>query len=61
MQENENPVLSFTLHLSEVGDIIKTLGELPTKSNAYPLMMNLKTQAEAQLNKPNEESNTESV
>ena len=58
MQENENPVLSFTLHLSEVSDIIKTLGELPTKSNAYPLMMNLKTQAEAQLNKPNEESNT---
>ena len=53
--------LTLTLKASEVYDILRTLGELPTKSNAYPLMMNLKTQAEAQLNKLNEESNTESV
>ena len=57
-------ILTLHLRVSEVNDILKTLGELPTKSNAYPLLMNIKTQAEAQLNKEaevNDQSNPEPV
>ena len=35
--------------------ILNVLGELPTKTGAYPLAINIKEQAESQL--PKEESN----
>ncbi len=41
----------ITLKLSqdEINFVLKTLGELPTASNAWPLCMKIKQQAEAQL------------
>lgn len=50
MTEEYNPIISLNLKLSEVNDVLRTLGDLPTKSNAYPLMMIIKGQAEAQVN-----------
>jgi len=46
------PIINLNLKLSEVNDVLRTLGDLPTKSNAYPLMMIIKSQAEAQVNAP---------
>jgi len=43
-------IITLRLKLSEVNDVLRTLGDLPTKSNAYPLMMIIKGQAEAQVN-----------
>jgi len=47
--------LNLTLTVDEVNNILHVLGELPTRMNAYPLLMKIKEQAEAQLPKePNE-------
>jgi len=47
--------LNLTLTVEEVNNILHVLGELPTRMNAYPLLMKIKEQAEAQLPKePNE-------
>lgn len=46
------PVIQLHLRLSEVNDILKILGDLPTKSNAYPLMLLIKDQAEKALSPP---------
>jgi hypothetical protein len=43
--------INLKLTLEEVTGILQMLGELPTKSNAYPLLINIKGQAEAQLPK----------
>lgn len=45
-----NELITLKLRLSEVNDILRTLGDLPTKANAYPLMMLIKKQAEEQAN-----------
>jgi hypothetical protein len=46
--------MEIILHLTtaETQDILNTLGELPTKVGAYPLLMKIKQQAEACLNAP---------
>lgn len=38
--------IQLTLTTEEVNAILQTLGNLPTASGAYPLMMKIKTQAE---------------
>ncbi len=46
--------LNLSLNVNEVNAILQILGQLPTSSNAYPLLMKIKGQAEAQL--PKEEA-----
>ena len=46
--------ITITLTAQEAVDIVNTMGQLPTQSNAYPLYMKLRTQVEAQLPKPEE-------
>lgn len=41
--------VTITLTVDEVNAILQTLGNLPTSSGAYPLLMNIKQQAEAQI------------
>lgn len=41
--------LTLTLNVEEVNAVLQTLGNLPTSSGAYPLLMKIKQQAEAQV------------
>jgi len=43
--------LKLTLSVEEVNAILGTLGQLPTSSGAWPLVVKIKEQAEAQLPK----------
>lgn len=47
--------LNLKLDQGEVQDIINVLGELPSKSGAWPLMMKIQAQAQAQTADPEEE------
>jgi hypothetical protein len=49
-----NPEIKLSLTLDEVNSILQTLGQLPTSSGAWPLMMKIKSMAEVQMNKPPE-------
>lgn len=49
--------LNLTLNVNEVNAILQALGQLPTATNAYPLLLKIKGQAEAQL--PKQEAPTE--
>ena len=46
--------VDLNLTVEEVNSILHVLGELPTRMNAYPLLMKIKEQAEAQI--PKEQS-----
>lgn len=50
--------LQLTLTVDEVNGILQVLGDLPTKSGAYPLVIKIKEQAEPQI--PKEEPKVES-
>lgn len=41
--------INLTLNVDEVNAVLQTLGHLPTSSGAFPLLMKIKQQAEAQL------------
>jgi hypothetical protein len=41
--------VTLTLAVEEVNAILQTLGQLPTSSGAWPLVVKIKSQAEAQL------------
>ena len=43
--------ITLKLDINEVNFVLQILGDLPTKSGAFPLVMNIKEQAEAQLPK----------
>ena len=43
--------LKITLTIDEVNAILQTLGNLPTSSGAWPLVVKIKEQAEGQLPK----------
>ena len=43
--------VSLELTVDEVNAILGTLGQLPTSSGAWPLVVKIKDQAEAQLSK----------
>jgi hypothetical protein len=44
--------LNLTLTVEETQAILNVLGDLPSKTGAWPLIVKLKEQAEAQLPKP---------
>jgi hypothetical protein len=46
--------VDLNLTVEEVNSLLHVLGELPTRMNAYPLLMKIKEQAEAQI--PKEQS-----
>lgn len=48
--------INLTLNVNEVNAILQVLGQLPTSSNAYPLLVKIKGQAEAQLPAPEPEA-----
>ena len=41
--------INLRLNVEEVNAVLQTLGNLPTSSGAFPLLMKIKEQAEAQL------------
>jgi hypothetical protein len=41
--------INLTLNVDEINAVLQTLGNLPTSSGAFPLLMKIKQQAEAQL------------
>jgi hypothetical protein len=47
--------INLTLSIEEVNGILKTLGQLPTSSGAWPLVVKIKEQAESQVPKEKEE------
>ena len=48
-------MIKLELTIEEVNFILGTLGELPSKTGAFPLMMKVKEQAEAQVEQPKAE------
>ena len=42
-------IIEMKLTVAEVNSILNVLGELPTKSGAFPLAVKIKGQADAQL------------
>jgi hypothetical protein len=49
--------INLTLSIDEINAVLQTLGNLPTSSGAYPLLLKIKDQAEVQL--PKQEEPTE--
>jgi hypothetical protein len=47
--------ITLTLTLEEVNAILGVLGDLPSKTGAWPLIMKIKGQAEPQVPKPEEQ------
>jgi hypothetical protein len=47
-------MIKLELSVDEVNAILQVLGELPTKSGAWPLVVKIKEQAEPQVPKPDE-------
>jgi hypothetical protein len=41
--------ITITLTLDEVNSVLQVLGELPSKTGAWPLIVKVKAQAEAQV------------
>ena len=48
--------MNLELDVNEINFVLQTLGELPSKSGVWPLIVKIKEQAEAQVTKPNETS-----
>ena len=46
--------MNLNLEPEEVQSILNVLGELPSKSGAWPLMMKIQAQAQAQMPEPEE-------
>ena len=46
--------MNLELDVNEINFILQTLGELPSKSGVWPLIVKVKEQAEAQVTKANE-------
>lgn len=54
--------MQIELNENEINAILALLGDLPSKSGTWPLMMKIKVQADAQLVEPEEgEEETEEV
>lgn len=52
---NDVVALNLTVTVAEVNVLLKVLGDLPTNSGTYPLLMKLQEQAQAQVATPAEE------
>ena len=48
--------INLKLTVEEVNGILQVLGNLPTSSGAWPLVLKVKQQAEAQVPRENEET-----
>jgi hypothetical protein len=48
----EKMELTLKLTVDEVNAILQTLGDLPSKTGAWPLIVKVKQQADAQMPKP---------
>ena len=44
--------IKLTLSVEEVNAVLQVLGELPSKTGAWPLILKIKEQVDAQLPKP---------
>lgn len=44
--------LNLKLTVEEINAVLQTLGQLPTSSGAFPLLIKIKQQADAQLPQP---------
>lgn len=44
--------ITLSLSVDEVNAILQVLGELPSKTGAWPLIVKVKEQAEAQIKQP---------
>ena len=42
-------MITLTLTVDEINAVLQTLGQLPTSSGAWPLVVKIKEQAEAQI------------
>ncbi len=51
--------VNLKLTVDEVNAVLQTLGSLPTSSGAWPLLMKVREQAEAQLPPQPQEAETE--
>ena len=49
--------ITLKLTVEEVNGILQTLGQLPTSSGAWPLVVKIKQQAEEQLPKEDKDGN----
>ena len=47
--------INLSLNVEEVNAVLQTLGNLPTSSGAWPLVVKIKEQAEAQVGAPAQE------
>ena len=45
--------LTINLSIEEINVVLHTLGQLPTSSGAYPLLVNIKAQADRQIEESN--------
>jgi hypothetical protein len=48
-------MITLNLSVEEVNAVLQTLGQLPTSSGAWPLVVKIKSQAEAQVNSKDEQ------
>ncbi len=48
-------MITLNLTIEEVNAVLQTLGNLPTSSGAWPLAVKIKEQAEAQVNKKDDQ------
>ena len=53
--------MNINLEENEINAILAILGDLPSKSGTWPLMMKIKVQADAQIAETEEESEEEVV
>jgi hypothetical protein len=49
-------MIKLELSVEEVNAILQVLGDLPSKTGAWPLIVNIKEQAEPQVPKPEEQT-----
>ena len=51
--------MNINLEVEEINFVLSVLGELPSKSGAWPTMMKIQAQAQAQVPEPEEEEPAE--
>jgi hypothetical protein len=52
-------MIQLTLTIEEVNNILNVLGQLPTNTGAYPLLLKIKQQGDAQVAPPEPQVETE--
>lgn len=58
---SEVKTVTLDLHIEEVNSILAVLGDLPSKTGAWPLMMKIKQNVEAQLPAAKDEAASEAA